>query len=227
MMGNHDLDTATAGKPGFFDFRAAIEQSSLSGVGLAFTNMLLATFFVFFAIANAKAFIVEPRLSIFLIVVTETIVAVFLVVRRDPDETLHSWQAWLTTTCGTLAPFLLRPVESSADILVGNTLQIVGFVLQIGALIALNRCLGLLPAHRGVKSNGLYRLVRHPLYMAYVITYIGYYLNNPSIGNLGIVISGTGFLVMRIRYEEGLLINYPKYAEYAVKTRWRLFPAVW
>ncbi len=226
-MSSQELDTAAPGKPGFFDFRAAIEQSSLSGVGLAFTNMLLATFFVFFAIANAKSFIAEPRLSVFLIVVTETIVAIFLVVRRDPDETLHSWQAWLTTTCGTLAPFLLRPVESSADILAGNALQIVGFVLQISALIALNRCLGLLPAHRGVKSNGLYRLVRHPLYMAYVITYIGYYLNNPSIGNLGIVISGTGFLVMRIRYEEGLLINYPKYAEYAVKTRWRLFPAVW
>lgn len=226
-MSSHKIQTAAPGKPGFFDFRSAIEQSSLSGVGLAFTNMLLATFFVFFAIANAKSFIVEPRLSVFLIVVTETIVAVFLVVRRDPDETLHSWQAWLTTTCGTLAPFLLRPVESSADILAGNALQIVGFALQISALIALNRCLGLLPAHRGVKSNGLYRLVRHPLYMAYVITYIGYYLNNPSIGNLGIVISGTGFLVMRIRYEEGLLINYPKYAEYAVKTRWRLFPAVW
>jgi protein-S-isoprenylcysteine O-methyltransferase Ste14 len=182
---------------------------------------------VFFAIANAKSFLIQPRLSVFLIVVTETIVAVFLVIRRDPDETLHSWQTWLTTTCGTLAPFLLRPVDASADVLLGNVLQVSGFLLQIGALIALNRCLGLLPAYRGVKSSGLYSWVRHPLYMAYVVTYIGYYLNNPSIGNLGIVITGTGFLVMRIRYEEALLIKYPKYAEYAADTRWRLFPAVW
>jgi protein-S-isoprenylcysteine O-methyltransferase Ste14 len=166
-------------------------------------------------------------MSVFLIVVTEAVVAFFLVVRRDPDETLHSWQTWVTTTCGTLAPFLLRPVDASADVLVGNILQVSGFILQIGSLLALNRCLGLLPAHRGVKSSGLYGWVRHPLYMAYVVTYIGYYLNNPSIGNLGIVIAGTGFLVMRIHYEEALLIKYRKYVDYASKTRWRLFPAVW
>jgi len=226
-MNRNEQKPVAVGKTGFFDFRAAMAESSLSGVGLAFTNMLLATFFVFFAIANAKSFMVEPRLSVFLIVVTETVVAVLLVVRRDPDKTLHSWEAWLTTTFGTLAPFLLRPVDASADVLLGNTLQIMGFVLQIGALIALNRCLGLLPAHRGVKSSGLYRWVRHPLYMAYVITYAGFFLNNPSLGNLVIVVSGTGFLIMRIRYEEGLLIKYPKYAEYASATRWRLFPAVW
>ena len=226
-MSRPPVSPTPVGKSVSFDFRAALAESSLSGVGLAFTNMLLATFFVFFAIANAKSFIAEPRLSVFLIVVTETIVAIFLVIRRDPDETLHSWQAWVSTTCGTLAPFLLRPVDASSDVLLGNVLQISGFLLQIIALIALNRCLGLLPAHRGVKSSGLYRWVRHPLYMAYVITYLGYFLNNPSAGNLVIVISGTGFLILRIRYEEALLFKYPKYAEYAARTRWRLIPAVW
>jgi protein-S-isoprenylcysteine O-methyltransferase Ste14 len=226
-MSKHELEPVSVGKAGFSNLRSAVSESSLAGVGLAFTNMLLATFFVFFAIANAKAFLVQPRLSVFLIVVTEAIVAVFLVIRRDPDETLHSWQAWLTTTAGTLAPFLLRPVDASADVLLGSVLQISGFMLQIGALIALNRCLGLLPAHRGVKSSGLYRWVRHPLYMAYVVTYLGYFLNNPSVGNLVIVITGTGFLVMRIRYEEALLIKYPDYVDYASRTRWRIFPSVW
>ena len=217
----------TVGKGGFFDLSSALAESTLRGVGLAFTNMLLATFFVFFAIANAKSFLENPRLSVFLIVVTESIVAVFLVIRRDPDETHHSWKTWVTTTLGTLAPFLLRPIDATADVLLGNILQISGFVLQILALLALNRCLGLLPAYRGIKSGGLYAWVRHPLYMAYVVTYLGYLLNNPSIGNLGIVISGTGFLVMRIRYEENLLLRYPDYVEYARKTRWRLLPNVW
>ena len=194
---------------------------------MATTNMFLATFFVLFAIANAKSFLINPRLSVFLIVLTETIVAIFLVIRRDPDETLHSWQTWVTTTLGTLAPFLLRPVDATADVLLGNVLQISGFMLQIGALLALNRCLGLLPAYRGIKSSGMYGWVRHPLYMAYVITYLGYFLNNPSLGNLGIVVSGTGFLVMRIHYEEALLSKYADYVRYAHKTRWRLIPAIW
>ena len=222
-----ELKAALLGKNDQFDLKTEFEKSSVRGVGVAFCNMLLATFFIMFAIANAKSFLINPRLSVFLIVVTETIVAIFLVIRRDPDETRHSWQTWITTTCGTLAPFLLRPVDGTADVLLGNILQISGFLLQIGALLALNRCLGLLPAYRGIKSSGLYGWVRHPLYMAYVITYLGYVINNPSLGNLGIVVSGTGFLVMRIRYEEALLYGYMDYVRYAKKIRWRLMPSVW
>lgn len=210
-----------------FDLKSAAGASSLRGVGLAFINMSLATLFVMFAIANAKSFLINPRLSVFLIVVTETIVALFLVIRRDPDETHHSWQTWVTTTCGTLAPFLLRPVDATADVLIGNIFQISGFLLQITALLALNRCIGLLPAYRGVKSSGLYGWVRHPLYMAYVITFFGYLINHPSLGNLGIVMGGTGFLVMRIRYEESLLYKYSDYVDYARRTRWRLIPGIW
>lgn len=210
-----------------FDLKSAMKRSSLRGVALAFTNMLLATLFVLFAIANAKDFMENPRLSVFLIVITETIVAILLVVRRDPDETQHSWQTWITTTCGTLAPFLLRPVDATADVLVGNILQIIGFLLQIGALLALNRCLGLLPAYRGIKSSGMYAWVRHPLYMAYVITYMGYFVNHPSLANLGIIVSGTCFLVLRIRLEEDLLRKYTDYVHYAQGTQWRLLPGVW
>ena len=212
---------------GRFDFRGDLAASSYRGVALAFTNMFLATLFIFFAIANAKSFLANPRLSVLLIVITESIVAFFLIVRRDPEETHHSWQTWVTTTLGTLAPFLLRPIDAEADHLIGSILQVSGFLLQIAALVALNRCLGLLPAYRGVKSKGLYAWVRHPLYLAYVVTYLGYYLSNPSTANLFVIVSGTGFLVLRIWYEESLLLRYSEYASYARKTRWRLLPAVW
>lgn len=201
--------------------------SSLRGVGLAFTNMLLATLFILFAIANAKSFLENPRLSVFLIVVTETIVAIFLIIRRDPDETRHTWQTWISTTCGTLAPFLLRPIEVTEDLLPGEILQLIGFILQIAALLSLNRSIGLLPAYRGVKSGGLYRWVRHPLYTAYVITYLGYWINNQSLNNAAVVLVGTAFLVMRIYYEEALLLKYADYTRYANRIRWRLIPSIW
>lgn len=201
--------------------------SSLRGIGLAFTNMLLATLFILFAIANAKSFLENPRLSVFLIVVTETIVAIFLIIRRDPDETRHTWQTWISTTCGTLAPFLLRPIEVTEDLLPGEILQLIGFILQIAALLSLNRSIGLLPAYRGVKSGGLYRWVRHPLYTAYVITYLGYWINNQSLNNAAVVLVGTAFLVMRIYYEEALLLKYADYTRYANRIRWRLIPSIW
>ena len=214
-------------KISWYNIQAMTGGSSLRGARLAFTNMLLATCFGLFALANAKSFIENPRLSVFLIVVTETIVAIFLVIRRDPDETRHCWQTWLTSTCGTLAPFLLRPVAVTEDLLSGDILQIIAFMLQIAALLALNRSFGILPAHRGIKSDGMYKWVRHPLYTAYIIMYLGYLINNQSLNNLLIAVAGTAFLVMRIHYEEALLFKYSEYKRYADKIRWRLIPALW
>jgi len=201
--------------------------SSLRGFGIAFTNLGLATLFFLFALANGRNFIENPRLSVLLIVVTETIVAIFLVIRRNPDETEHSWQTWTTTTFGTLAPFLLRPVDVTADLLLGQVLQVAAFSMQIIALLYLNRSIGLLPAHRGVKSSGLYSWVRHPLYTAYVVTYLGYWINNQSFANAVIAVAGTVFLITRIHYEEALLFKYADYARYAKQIRWRLIPSVW
>ena len=204
-----------------------MSKLSLRRIGLVYTNLLLATFFIFFAYANAQSFLENPRLSVFLIVVAETIAAIFFIIRRDPDETWHSWQTWLTTTCGTLAPFLLRPVEAVEDVLVGEVLMLLGFTMQILALASLNRSFGLLPALRRIKSRGLYAWVRHPLYAAYVIIFLGFLISNQSLTNFAVILFGTAFLVMRIHYEEALLIKQADYRQYLNRTRWRLIPAVW
>ena len=202
-------------------------RSSLRGIGLASTNFMLASLYILFAIANTKSFLANPRLSVLLIVLMETIVAFFLIIRRDPDETRHTWQTWTTTTFGTLAPTLFRPIEATADLMLGDILQIGGFVMQIAALLCLSRSFGLLPAYRGVKSYGPYSWVRHPLYTAYVISFIGYWINNQSLNNATIVLLGSAFLVMRIYYEEALLVKYADYRRYANRIRWRLVPSIW
>lgn len=202
-------------------------KSSLRGIGLAFANMSLAALYIFFAYANFQSFLENPRLSVALIVVAETIAALFLIIRRDPDATWHSWQTWLTTTCGTMAPMLLRPVEGAEDVLVGEILLVFGFAMQILSLASLNRSFGLLPALRGVKSSGMYRWVRHPLYAAYVIMYLGYLVNNQSLYNVAVTVFGIAFLIMRIHYEEDLLIQQADYRHYVNRTRWRLIPTVW
>lgn len=122
---------------------------------------------------------------------------------------------------------LLRPTEMPADLLIGQSIQLGGYLVQLGAVLYLNRSFGLLPAHRGVKSDGLYRFVRHPLYSAYLLAHTGYLINNYSIYNLTIVAVALGFQVVRILQEEELLIQYQPYAQYASRTRWRLLPAIW
>ncbi len=196
-------------------------------LGAALSNLLLATLFFSFAYAHLQRFLVQPRLSLLLIIAVEGLVAVMLVIRRDPENTQHGWKTWVATAIGTFAPMLMRPSDAPTDLLVGQILQTVAFGLQIGAVLSLNRSFGLLPAHRGVKSDGLYRWVRHPLYSTYLLAHVGYLASNLSWANFLVVVTGTTFQVVRILQEEQLLLQYPDYARYSGTTRWRLVPAIW
>ena len=160
------------------------QRFAFRGLGAALSNLLLATLFFSFAYAHLQRFLVQPRLSLLLIVAVEGLVAVMLVIRRDPENTQHGWKTWVATSIGTFAPMLLRPIDAPTDLLVGQVLQVAAFGLQIGAVLSLNRSFGLLPAHRGVKSDGLYRWVRHPLYSAYLLAHVGYLASNLSWANV-------------------------------------------
>jgi protein-S-isoprenylcysteine O-methyltransferase Ste14 len=203
------------------------KRFAFHGLGAAISNLLLATLFFSFAYVHLQRFLAQPRLSLLLIVAVEGLVAVMLVIRRDPEKTQHGWKTWGATSIGTFAPMLLRPIDAPTDLMVGQALQIAGFGLQIAAVLSLNRSFGLLPAHRGVKSDGLYHWVRHPLYSAYLLAHVGYLASNMSWANVLVFATGTAFQVVRIVQEEQLLLQYPDYARYSGTTRWRLVPAIW
>ena len=203
------------------------KRFAFHGLGAALSNLLLAPLFIVFAYVHLQRFLVQPRLSVLLIIAVEGLVAVMLIIRRDPENTQHSWKTWLATSVGTFAPLLLRPIDASTDLLVGQVLQVAALGLQIGGVLSLNRSFGLLPAHRGVKSDGLYRWVRHPLYSAYLLAHVGYLASNLSWANVLVVVIGTAFQVVRILQEEQLLLQYPDYVRYSGSTRWRLVPAIW
>lgn len=203
------------------------KRFAFHGLGAAISNLLLAMLFFSFAYAHLHRYLEQPRLSLLLIVAVEGLVAVMLVIRRDPDNTQHGWKTWGATSIGTFAPMLLRPIDAPTDLLIGQALQVAAIALQIGAVLSLNRSFGLLPAHRGVKSDGMYRWVRHPLYSTYLLAHAGYLASNMSWSNVLVVLTGTAFQVVRILQEERLLLQYPDYARYSGTTRWRLVPAIW
>lgn len=198
-----------------------------SGLLAATVNLCLALFYVAFAVAHVQSLAASPRLSVALALAFETLAIVFVFARRAPLRTWHSWNTWITTVGGTLGPLLLRPLAGDHDVAVGLLLQLVGVSLQLGAILSLNRSFGLLPAERRVKSDGLYRVVRHPLYAAYTVSLLGYLVNNPSAWNVAAIIVATGFQVLRIRNEERFLLQAEAYQAYTQATRWRLLPMIW
>jgi protein-S-isoprenylcysteine O-methyltransferase Ste14 len=79
-----------------------------------------------------------------------------------------------------------------------------------------------------VASGGLYKFVRHPMYVGNVIMTVGMPLALGSYWGLLFVIPGILVLVFRILDEEKLLNEeLPGYREYAQHVRYRLVPNVW
>lgn len=99
--------------------------------------------------------------------------------------------------------------------------------LSIFSLVALGRLFGVRPAWRGLVTAGPYRLVRHPMYLSYVLGDIGYNLQEWNAGTVLMVIVGWTSLIVRIRAEDRILSQDARWPAYAATVRYRLIPGLW
>lgn len=77
-------------------------------------------------------------------------------------------------------------------------------------------------------SDGVYRVVRHPMYSGSLVMMLGIPLALGSYWGLLIVLAGVVVLVLRIFDEEKLLSSeLAGYREYTQRVRYRLVPHVW
>ena len=109
----------------------------------------------------------------------------------------------------------------------GLGVQCLGVLLGALGYLALGRSFGLVPAHRGLVTSGVYRLVRHPLYSSYVVAELGYLIQSPSVWNAGVLLAAWTCQVLRLLSEERLLSADPDYRAYCRRTPWRVLPGLW
>jgi protein-S-isoprenylcysteine O-methyltransferase Ste14 len=109
----------------------------------------------------------------------------------------------------------------------GLVLVIIGACLSLASLISLGRFFGVRPALRGLATRGTYRVVRHPLYLAYVLQDVGYNLQEWNVGTLILVAAGWASMIYRIQAEERVLSHNANWADYAARVRYRLLPGIW
>ena len=133
---------------------------------------------------------------------------------------------WLLAIGGTLMPLALRPTATSGFPLLGTTVQIIGTAGIIAALLSLRRSFGIVPAHRGIRTRGLYRMVRHPLYAAELFTILGIVLARPSPLNVGAFGCFCALQFLRAKAEERFLGSDPVYAAYRARVKYQLIPGV-
>jgi len=150
------------------------------------------------------------------------------VMRRSAATVDRSMRARLLTTLSVLGPPLLQPAHVAALLPQSWTIaaSAVGLAIVIAGKITLGRSFGLMPANRGVVSSGVYRIVRHPIYLGYLITHVAFLAATPSAWNIAALLAADAALLARAVCEEQTLSRDERYRAYQQTVRWRVCPGV-
>ncbi len=161
-----------------------------------------------------------------LILLSEGLIILLLLIRRPTTRISTDIRDWAIAAAGTFLALLVakggEPLAAGA----GVVLMLIGLVTGIGAKLSLWRSFGLVAAHRGLKVNGMYTFVRHPMYAGYMMSHVGFLLVAPSWWNLSIYLAVWPLLIARIFAEERVLGQDPDYQAFKARVRYRLLPDV-
>ncbi len=157
------------------------------------------------------------------------VLVVLFLARRKSLTTSSHVSDWLVAAVGGWLPLAFQP-QSNAWVgaaAVGMSLQFVGLTATVICLTALGRSFGVVAANRGLKANGPYRWVRHPIYASHLVTNAGFLIANWWWGN-GLLFGVWAVAqIARIVAEERVLHLAADYTSYRRRVRWRLVPGLY
>jgi protein-S-isoprenylcysteine O-methyltransferase Ste14 len=140
----------------------------------------------------------------------------------------------VTVQFGLLAVLFLAPVGDAWPALPGGavvrtTASVVGFALVIVGVAQLGlgaRIHPAPPANAVLRTQGLYRFVRHPIYSGVLVLGAVAAVTGRSLWHLGAFVGLVGVLAVKARFEELLLMQrFAGYEAYAARTG-RFVPGV-
>jgi len=152
------------------------------------------------------------------------IMAALLVLRREAlfRTTRRREQVAAIVETFMVLPLGLVPLKWQSDWLL--ELISVGFIVAHGwiiwSLLTLRRSFSIFPEARGLITHGPYGFVRHPLYVAYFLTYTLLMIPRFGVPAVCLAAIGIGAEVLRSKNEERLLrVAFPGYDAYAASVR--------
>jgi protein-S-isoprenylcysteine O-methyltransferase Ste14 len=168
------------------------------------------------------------RLTGLLLLASEALVVVLTVFRRAPACVDRSIEARVLTAISMVGPPLVRPTgtEGVAPEVATVLVSALGLLVVIAGKMSLGRSFGLMPANRGIVSTGFYRVVRHPIYLGYLLTHVAFVAANPTMWNALLLVTADVALLARAVCEERTLARDEAYRQYQQVVRWRVVPGV-
>jgi protein-S-isoprenylcysteine O-methyltransferase Ste14 len=162
----------------------------------------------------------------YLVVIAATVVA-----RMRPARKARGVEPRISALIGTfLLPavvlFPRRELPLSADV-VSTVLTLAGSTFAVVVLTQLRASFSIMAEARQLVTIGVYRLIRHPLYLAEEIAAIGVMMQFFSPWTALILAVQIGFQLRRMRNEEVILAEiFPEYLGYRERTA-RIVPGVY
>lgn len=193
----------------------------------ALSRVIPASYFAIVCFGFWKNFVQTGKWTSLLWMASEGLVIFLLVIRRESSRLSRNPWDWTVALGGSFSVLLVRPATAAvAPEFIGAALQLAGTLFEMYAKVFLGRSFGIVAADRGIVVGGPYRIVRHPIYLGYLVTHVGFLLANWSPRNIALYIVTYFFQISRILSEERVLSENAAYREYRGRVRFRLLPGV-
>jgi protein-S-isoprenylcysteine O-methyltransferase Ste14 len=158
-----------------------------------------------------------------------TMIAALFLIRKPSRLESTRFMHWFVALATVWLPFLMSPTATHIKPLVWISVPVQAFsvIFMIVTMATLGKGFGVIAALRDVKTSGVYRIIRHPLYSGELLGGIAVIMQNLSVLNLCIFCTMVWCQVLRMQEEETILCHDETYAAYKDRVRYRLIPGIY
>ena len=228
----------------FFDWDfGALQHSRLYDVLMRLPMLIWSAFLGLVTVVGLQQYIrqADPTLpgAVFLLNVAMrvsviaylVVIAATVAVRIRPARKARGIEPRISALIGTflLTAVVVFPRRDLSMIagLVSALLALIGSAFAVVVLTQLRQSFSIMAEARQLVTAGVYRIVRHPLYLAEEVAAIGIVMQFFSLWTALILAVQIGFQLRRMRNEEVILTAiFPEYLVYCKKTA-RIFPGIY
>lgn len=192
------------------------------------SRVIVGALFALMSMNLLAEFLRTGHLTGLLLLLSESLVVVLTVFRRRARLTHRSVTAAVITTISLAGPPLLRATNATPLLpdMVTAAVTALGVLIVIVGKLTLGRSFGIVPANRGIVARGPYNVVRHPIYLGYIVAHVAFLGAHPTPMNVAVVLVADTALVLRALIEEKVLGADSEYQAYCRRVAWHLVPGV-